>query len=52
MKIVNKGAPPGIVGAVCANEANQVRVIDGQSDELIAGRTIESLAPHTPPFLG
>ncbi|HME71858.1 MAG TPA: hypothetical protein VKM54_18605 [Myxococcota bacterium] len=52
MKIVNKGAPKGIVGAVCANETNQVRAIDGQLDELIARRVIEPLAPHTHPFLG
>jgi hypothetical protein len=52
MKIVDKGAPLGIVGTVRANEANQVRAIDGQLDELIARRTIEPLAPHAQPFLG
>ena len=52
MKIVNKGAPLGIVGTVCTNEANQVRTVDGQLDALIARRAIEPLAPHTQPFLG
>lgn len=50
MKVVNKGAPFGIVGTVCADEANQVRTIDGQLDELIARRVIEPLTPHTQPF--
>jgi len=52
MKIVNKGAPLGIVGTVCANETNQGRAIDGQLNELIARRAIEPFAPYTHPFLG
>ncbi len=51
MKIVDKGAPLGIVGAVRAYEANQVCAIDRDLDELIAGRIIQPLAPHTQPFL-
>jgi hypothetical protein len=50
MKIVNEGTPLGIVGTVCAHEANQVRAIGGQQDELIARRAIEPLAPHTQSF--
>ena len=52
MKIVDKGAPLGIVGAVRANEANQVFSIDRYLDELVAGRINEPLAPHSQPFLG
>jgi hypothetical protein len=51
MNVVNEGAPLGIVGAIRANEANQVCAIGSYLDELILRRVIERLAPHTEPFL-
>jgi len=50
MKIVDEGAPPRIMGAICADEANEVRAIEGQLYELIGRRAVEPLAPHTQPF--
>jgi hypothetical protein len=52
VKIVDEGAPLGIVGAVCANEANQARTVEGQLDELIGRRMVEPLAPYTQPLRG
>ena len=52
MEIVDQGAPPGIVGAVHADESGQARPLDGQLDQLIGRRTIEPLAPHSQPLSG
>jgi hypothetical protein len=51
MKIVHKGAPVRIMGAACANEAHDVRAIDGQLDELVLRGATEPLAPGTQSFL-
>src|SRR5262245_38712558 len=52
VQVVDQSAPVRIVATVRANEPGQVRAVDRQLDELIAGRMIEPLAPHTQPFRG
>src|SRR5262245_21017061 len=52
VKIVDERAPNGIVSAVRADEADQIRGVESQLHELILGRTSEPRAPGAYPLAG